>query len=663
MKKLAFLFLLIISINLYAQKETVKFGKLDDEDLKIESCDFYPEAHSMILKEYGNLKFAFFNNEGTFKYQMTVLVRKKIFNKVDKDAGSIKIRYYEPLTGSSKEEISAIKGFTYNVVNDKVKKVKLDKSGKFSTRVNDYMKEFAITMPDVQEGSIIEYSYTITSNLLSTLKTWHFQSDIPVKYSELRVTLPEFYNYQMSNVGAVAPIEVEEKFKNEEFQYTYKVSDGSTKRKTQFGKIPSRSIYKRLIARDVPPIPDEPFMNNKKDVPNRVEFQLISIKMPQSPVKSIAENYESFNKLLVQRSDFGGRLNKGNFAKNYISTLEGKSELEQATLICSWLQNYFSWNEYTGITSENAGRPVFNDGKGSVSDLNLTLIAALNEAGIETYPVILSTRGNGMPHPIYPSFNDFNYVVALVKVNGAYYFADATQKLPLGMLPTRCLNGKGWLVSKDGGSWIELKQGIGYVSNAIIYTLIDEKKLENSVVLQYVGYAASGTGGFINKNGEQAYQERLAGDYPEWEFEGFNIEKNSIPEGVQYKYKLVKEREEEDILYIQPLLAGMDTENPFKREERYSPIDFPYSYNKKAINVISIPEGYDVELPESGIFALPDNAGRFLYSVTQTGKVINITSELKLSKTDFTPAEYPALKQFYQMMTDKVNSVIVLKKI
>ena len=670
MRQFIITLLLCLSISVYAQKAPFKFGKIEKEEIAVNQCDFYPEAHSMILGAYGNLRFIYADHDDRFKYQMEVIIRKKIFNKVDKDAGSFKIKFYDPsVAGNSKEEISGLKAYTYNIVDGKVEKTKLSKSDQYENRLNDYWQEISVAMPNVQEGSVIEYTYTITSDLISNLQTWHFQSDIPVKYSEFRVKMPEFYNYQVSTVGNAIPLEHEQKSASETFRYSYYYDEdlvgpgGHTRKKKAYANLPSQSLYRRFVARNIKPVIDEPYTNNKVDLPSRVEFQLIFEKFPNSPVNQIAKNYDDFNKTLLDHFRFGDRLSKGNFAKDYLSTLEGTGTLEKAASVYSWIQKNMVWDGYNSLFSETAGGPAFRDGKGNVADINLTLVAALKEAGINAFPVLLSTRGNGVPHPIYPSFDHFNFVVALIKVDDQVFMMDASSNLPFGMLPAKCLNDKGWVVHESGGSWMNMKLNNPHQLLTMVQTNILEDRIENKVQLKKEYYASINNYNSMKKDGEDKFQESLAGSFPEWEFNDFSLESNSVAKGVSYSFTLSKERNDDDIIYLQPLLIGTEKENPFIREERFSMVDFEYRYSKRVFNTITIPEGYTAELPEPGIIKLPGDAGTFTYNVKQVGNNIQLISDFQLNKTEYTSEEYAHLKQFYQLMVEKNNAMIIIKKI
>lgn len=122
---------------------------------------------------------------------------------------------------------------------------------------------------------------------------------------------------------------------------------------------------------------------------------------------------------------FGNRLPEGNFAKDLVP--DRRSALEKASELLATLQGHFVWNGVRDYFSYTAGAKAFKDKTGTAADINLSLVAGLTALGLDAYPVVLSTRGSGSMHPEYPNFEKMNYVVALVKIDGKEYFADATK--------------------------------------------------------------------------------------------------------------------------------------------------------------------------------------------------------------------------------------------
>ncbi len=647
----------------YAQKPPFKVGKVSEEEIKMSECSFYPEAKSMILAEYGDLKFIYSNEDG-FKYEMSVAVRKKIFDITDADQGNIKLRVYHPIRGSSREDISSLKAYSYNLVGNKIQKEKLSGNEYFETRLNDYWVEFSFAIPNIQSGSVIEYSYTKTSEFLNSLSTWVFQSNVPTAHSEFRFTIPEFYNYQISQVGNVSFGEKETKNVNESFTYNWR-SDPQRGGKVETGTstIESNSRWQRLVMKNIVPVENEPYMNNKSDVPGRLEFQLVSTKFPNKPVKYVAGNYIKFNEELLSHSAFGDRLDKGSFAKDLIEELPSKSDLEKATGIYTHIANHFDWNEFNNFLSAEAGKQAYNNKNGNIADINLSLIAALREANIKVNPIILSTRGHGIVHPVYPSYQDFNYVIGALEIDGKLLFADASSRLPIGQLPLKCRNGKGWLVDEAGGKWIDLKQGAVYSELSMLNTEFDGTELVTHVSQKESGYAAFNVNRDLLRISKDEFAKKIATKFDEVELENFSVDDPvSISQPASLKYDIVRSIDDAHVIYLQPIMLGSITSNPFKRAERFSPIDFPYSQSYKVISQITIPDGYKAELPEPALVKLPDGQGTFTFNLSQAGNTINVISDVKINKTDFSINDYPLLKQFYQIVAEKNQEMIVLKK-
>lgn len=659
---LPFLFLILfVGLDFcFAQKAPFKIGKVSEEELLLEKCDFYPDAHSMILAEYGKLDFVYNDDKG-FQYQMEVSVRKKIFKITDADQGNVKIRLYEPAKGSSKEEISSLKSYTYNLVDGKVEKEKLDNKEYYTKRLNDYWVEISFAIPNIKDGTVIEYAYTKTSDYLMNLSTWYFQNDIPTAHSEFRYTIPEYFNYQTSQLGNVYHGETENDIHRETFTYSWETHGALGKVSRGKDTFTSNSKYTRFVLNNIPPMEDEPYMNNKSDVPSRLEFQLVSTNFPNSTMEIVAGNYTKFNQEMISHSALGDRLKNGNFTKDFQNKISGTS-LEKAGQVYEQISNHFNWNKIYTYLSPDAGRPAYNSGEGNVADINLTLTAALRVFGIIAYPVILSTRGSGTVHPIYPSHDDFNYVITAVAIDDVIYLCDATSKLPFGQLPLRCRNGNGWLIKENGGQWINLKSNSTYEEVTVLNSEINENQLITHVSQKEVGYAAHKAISEIGKNSVEEFSKNISARFTDAELQNFKISETTYSQPLNIEYDIVKENTDANILYIQPIMLGTLLENPFKREERISPIDFPYGQSYKVISTFTIPDGYTVELPEAAIIKLPEDHATFMYSTSQLGNKINIVSNLQVTKTDFSTLDYPNLKKFYQLVAEKNQEPIVISR-
>lgn len=663
MKNYILILAICFPLFIYAQKRPFKYGKISQEELKMESCEFYPEAESMIIGKFADINFHYMNDKG-FQYKYDVTVRKKIFKVAGKEEANISIRIYEPAVGSSKEELTQVKGFTYNLVDGKVVKTKLTNDEEYKTRLNDYWVKVSFALPDVREGSVIEYSYSKKSDFIGNLDTWYFQEDIPVAYSDIHLVLPEYYYYQINQVGNYFPLERFEENFEEKFTITSRgLPTGDNPNPKYTSTLTSISKKLQYIGKNIPPVIEEPFMNNKPNLPARLEFQLMTIQYPNSTLKHMAGSYDKLNATLLDRESFGKSLRKGNYAKEKIEELAGSPQLVQAQELYYWLKKNVSWNELYSISSDNVGRKTLSDKEGSVSDINLSLVAAYREAGIQSNPIILSTRGHGIVHPAYPNYQDFNYVIASVTIDDQLYLCDAASDMPFGILPYRCLNGNGWMVSEAGGQWVNLKENASTTSSVNCDMSVAEDKIHTKVNVEHRDYSSMNTFSKYKRVGEEEYTSDLAKSFDEWEFSNFTLNTSKFIDTTKLEFEISRELDDPGIIYLQPITYGTIMENPFVREERISPVDFPYKNRNVVIAKIEVPENYVAELPQTAIVKLPEGAGRFTYSASQLGSTITILSNFELSKQDFSPDEYGYLRQFYQMAADKNNEVVVLKKV
>jgi hypothetical protein len=176
---------------------------------------------------------------------------------------------------------------------------------------------------------------------------------------------------------------------------------------------------------------------------------------------------------------------------------------ERAKAIYKYMTSNYKWSEYNTLWASDEIRKVYNDKKGSSAELNLLMIALLNNCGIKAHPVILSTRSNGKILPAYPLINKFNYVVAAIENGEEYIFLDATDpEIPFGGLPARCLNGSGRLVRMKGQSeFIPIETMMEYTQMETIKAKLD---IESGAMS--ANYKAS-TGGYLSHDMRERFKD------------------------------------------------------------------------------------------------------------------------------------------------------------
>ena len=119
-----------------------------------------------------------------------------------------------------------------------------------------------------------------------------------------------------------------------------------------------------------------------------------------------------------------------------------------------------------------------------------------------------------------------------------------------------------------------------------------------------------------------------------------------------------------DLIYFSPSIDRFFRENPFKLDKREFPVEFNYPYVIQRVYSITIPESFDVkELPARLAASLPNDAASYRYQIDRFGNTLTINSMISINKSLFLPNEYESLKHFFQMIVDKEDELVVMKKI
>lgn len=376
----------------------------------------------------------------------------------------------------------------------------------------------------------------------------------------------------------------------------------------------------------------------------------------------------------MKDEDFGFQLSTALFLNKTAKEIKEKysTENEQVIAAYHYVQNNMNWNGLKTIYSFNGLRKAYNEKEGTVADINLMLTALLQKIGIDAHPVILSTRDNGFVHPAQIILDQFNYVISVVKNENGFILLDATEKYAIpGLLPERCLNEKGRLVSKTGGGeWVSLKPNMAnQKAFQVSYQIAPEGLLKGTATERYEEYSALNIRKKLNYyTTEDEYIE----DYQE-EHSGLTLtldsisNKNNLWEPITFNYTFENENAIEQVgnlLIINPAFLIQTKSNPFKLEERVYPVDYSYPYTTSYMATIQIPEGYQVEeLPKPQKVMLPEKSAMFNYSIRNVGNQLIVVGKFDINKTVFLPQEYDFLKQFYNMVIDAEAKKIVLKKI
>ena len=673
MKKLiAGLILALTSQTLIAQKAPIKFGDIPTEDLKMVTYPKDSSASALILTDFGQSSLVYSQSDG-FTLLFERITRIKILSKDGLDWATFSIPLYKD--GGANEKLSGLKGASYNLENNKVVETKMKNDAVFKEKASENLDIVKVTLPGVKVGSVIEISYKVMSDFLFHFQDWEFQSTIPARWSEYRANIPEYYNYDKYTQGYIPLTIVEENDVPNSITLTAseRESTGRGAVKTEFttDRIEFKEKRSRWVAQDVPAFKAEPFITTPKDYMLKINFELAYKQFPGRPIERIMGSWADVNKQFSESEHFGKEITGNGFLKKTVEEITaGLSAPEQKiSAINNYVARNIEWNGYSYKYTDAPLRKILDEKKGNSADINLLLGSMLEKAGFDVSPVLLSTRDHGFVRETIPISSQFNYVVCLVKLNEKMILLDATDELlPTGTLPERCLNGNGFVVTKDGAlTWIPLKspaKSRKYFNADLVLSPSSELRGKFSVD-QSGYYAQLGRKKFFAK-GEGEYVKEMINNRS-WVVEKSEFKNaKEISEGFKELYDVVisdHATATDALIYINPFIDLQEKENPFKLEKREYPVDYGSPLEKLYMCKISIPDGYTVdELPKSIVLRLPENSARYVYNVSQNGNTISLTSNLQINNSLFTQEEYPHLREFYTQLVAKQAEQVVLKK-
>lgn len=674
MRKLTFL-LIVIAIN-WSYAQDYRFGKVSMEELKETAYPEDADANAAIL--YLNQKTHYdYNQQKGFVQVTEVHKRIKIYNKDGFDWATEEVQLRD--NGSSREALTNLKAVTYTLENGKMEETKLKKDGVFDEKNNKYWKTSKFTMPNIKEGCVVEFSYTITSPYIS-IRDINLQESIPIKELDMYVRIPEYFNFN--------------KFVNPRATYIPKIKDYQVNRTEQihsksressasngFGhtvrtnhssqKWEFKENKTEIKLSNVPALKNEDYVSNLNTYRTKLIWEYAYSKDPGGKITNFSTTWEEVAKTIFDDSDFGAQLKISNYFQGDISALiKGSTNVsEKIDLIFNFVKSKVKWNEYIGYTTDNGVRKAYSEGSGNVADINLMLTAMLRFANINANPMLVSTRSNGVP--LFPATGGFNYVVSAVELPNDVIILDATDQFATpNVLPVRAINWQGRVIRETGDSaWIDLTPKETVKSNySLNVKLNNDLSIEGKVRSQLTSFAAKN---FRSKYQNYNEEERLMDiekDKGEIEISNYVISDMEVidkPIMYVYDYSLNNGIEQiGDKVFLTPMLFFAPQENPFKQDQREYPIDFIYSFNEKYQVNVMIPDGYALEsLPESTVAQFNGASGEFKYVSQENGKMLQFVISLDLGQSFILPTEYADFKQFYQLMIEKQNEKIVLKKI
>ena len=652
-----FVFAMAFSSVLMAQSPNVKFGNPTDEELAMTS--YAPDESAPAVVLYQSTRTWYDILTGKFKVYTEVKTRIKILKPEGKEYADVEILYIDSdKEKSMREDITGLKAFAYNMVNGKLVKTKMENSSISRERVDKSHILLKFSIPQVKEGTVVEYQYKKESGYYFYIDTWVAQTEIPVAYTSYDLLIPEYFKFSIDETGMV---QTENKVSEEGIRFIDASGEPLVCDGTRY----------EFVGRDLPAMKSDSHVFCPLDYCKKVTAELNGLQVPGALYENFTTSWEEIGRRLMGDEDFGNRIKRTCPIKDLVpsSGVEKETDVvKKMAAIYTTLKSRLKWNDNYKLFAESASKTL-KDGSGSNADLNFILLSAYREAGLDARPVVMSRRTKGRLPLSHPSLNKLNtFVVGVVDGQTVHFIDASVEDGYIDVLPPSLLTEQGLMLSDDGtGKWLNLQTVETSKANVIINATLDaDGTIKGTYNAQMqANLSASLKSEFREADDSLSYVNKLA------ERDGITITEYVIDNRTAFlpvateRFSFSKKVEADDThIYLSPFIIPVMKESPFKAVTRTLPVEYPYKYIFNIVTSLQLPDGYEVEeMPKPFNITTQDKALSLRVNYILQGKTLVVQYRFVVGKTFFLPEEYDILRQIYDSIAEKCNEMAVLKKI
>lgn len=628
---------------LQAQKPDYRFGKVSEEELRMERYDRDPDAEAVILYEELRTYFLIGNQ---FTRMTDYFIRIKVLKAEGKEYADINLPYV-----FQRENYANLDAVAYNLVDGKIVKTPLKKQYLFREQVGDEQWMLKFSIPEVREGTVIEYRYRMNSDFVTYIPSVVVQHDIPTVRMKATVEIPEYLRFNVNTKGYLSI---------------------NMRENTIAGRIAGTDVPYNVreittVGRDIPALKKEPFVWNRNEFRSMIDFELSQIAMPFSDVQNFSLTWKDVNEALAE-TDFNNNIRMGNPFKEETAAIVARNLAPRQTLheLLRLVQSHMKWDGKYRLMSSSP-RNAADKGTGNSAEINSVLMAAVKDAGFDVVPLLLNPRSRGRLPLAHPSFDGIStFILRVTLDDGKFAYLDGTDPdSDVDLLPTDLLVDRARIygVSGDVG-WCDLSRlapGNTHINMTLGFD--PELSVHGRITERYTNVPALRcSSAYGDARSEEEYVEALEEEH-HIRIDSLTI--NGLRSAhLTQEFTMTREPETAgDFIYLNATIIPFLTENPFKSPERKYPVEFdnPASYTMQG--VLRLPEGYVVEeLPRAARFNAFDGDITCFYMAQATNGVIQFNMRFNQKRLIFLPEEYADLQAFYGAVVNICNSRIVLRK-
>ncbi|MDZ7715886.1 MAG: DUF3857 domain-containing protein [Balneolaceae bacterium] len=647
---LCFYLLPVASNAQVLESDSLEFGTVPDSLFSMQEYGEDPSAPFVYMLKEADIRFE--NDDRSIIAVLDYYVRIKIFDASVQQASVVAIPYYFE---RGIEEIQNIRAITHSPEGQKTT---LAKSNVRTININSRYNVKEFTMPNVEDGSVLEYAYQIRRRYIEELPDFFLAHQAPTALAKASITYPHYLRYD------VIPVDFDGRLQNQSQRI-----DTSSVKKIFTVPQPDPILKETWVAKNVPAIKEEAYISSIDDYRGKLKFKLSEFGNPRQKLENswdfvVAELRRNQNVL----EKIAGYTQAKALGRDIAQEFKNKEAIQDS--IFRHLNSSMNYNGSRSPFSNVSDKQVLNGNLADQAAINQTLLAMLRGAGIEAYPMLISTREFGQIDRSFPSFFQFNGQLVYSEINKQPYFMDASFAYSQpNLIPITTYNENGLMLKEEDYQWKEitpLKSKFD-ISITIDARLDEEGNLSGSISSESSGYPAQ----VIREkysNGQRAnniIREAIFDGYSNIELRGQelnNLQDYENPVVMNTEFMLPNYATSfSDGLELRPMVVGYLMSNPFNEGNRDLPVTLDAPEKLDLVYNIQLPDGFTFdEGAENRSIQLP--GASFTESYDTDGKTLRYEFHIDISKKQFEPEVYPQLLDLYERWVRLSNGKWLIKR-